>query len=143
MMRIHIENLCVAFAGRRVLNNLSFSIPSGGPSFLLGPSGSGKTTLLRAINRLNECLPECVTHGQVRLQLGGRWIDAFAGRSLADPAPAQWAVQKDGGVFDQFTGATITPRAVTAAVKRTLQYFEANRAALLAPAATGSEARHE
>ena len=72
-----------------------------------------------------------------------RWIDAFAGRSLADPAPAQWAVQKDGGVFDQFTGATITPRAVTAAVKRTLQFFEANREALLAPAATGSEARHE
>lgn len=72
-----------------------------------------------------------------------RWIDAFAGRSLADPAPAQWAVQKDGGVFDQFTGATITPRAVTAAVKRTLQFFEANREALLAPAATGSDTRHE
>jgi Na+-translocating ferredoxin:NAD+ oxidoreductase subunit G len=72
-----------------------------------------------------------------------RWIDAFAGRSLGDPAPAQWAVKKDGGAFDQFTGATITPRALTAAVKRTLQYFEANRAALLAAAATGSEARHE
>lgn len=77
-MAIHIENLCVTFADRRVLNNLNFSIPSGGPSFLLGPSGSGKTTLLRAINRLNECLPECVTHGQVRLQLDGRWIDAYA-----------------------------------------------------------------
>ncbi len=72
-----------------------------------------------------------------------RWIDAFAGRSLGDPAPAQWAVQKDGGVFDQFTGATITPRAVTAAVRRTLQYFEANREALLAAAATGSETRHD
>ena len=72
-----------------------------------------------------------------------RWIDAFAGRSLGDPAPAQWAVKKDGGAFDQFTGATITPRAVTAAVKRTLKYFEANREALLAGAATGSETRHE
>lgn len=72
-----------------------------------------------------------------------RWIDAFAGRSLGDPAPAQWAVKKDGGAFDQFTGATITPRAVTAAVRRTLQYFEANREALLAAAATGSESRHE
>ncbi len=72
-----------------------------------------------------------------------RWIDAFAGRSLADPAPAQWAVKKDGGAFDQFTGATITPRAVTAAVRRTLQYFEANREALLAAAATGSETGHE
>ncbi len=72
-----------------------------------------------------------------------RWIDAFAGRSLGDPAPAQWAVKKDGGAFDQFTGATITPRAVTAAVRRTLQYFEANREALLAAAATGSETGHE
>jgi electron transport complex protein RnfG len=72
-----------------------------------------------------------------------RWIDAFAGRSLGDPAPAQWAVKKDGGAFDQFTGATITPRAVTAAVRRTLQYFEANREALLAAAATGSETRHD
>jgi Na+-translocating ferredoxin:NAD+ oxidoreductase subunit G len=72
-----------------------------------------------------------------------RWIDAFARRSLGDPTPAQWAVQKDGGAFDQFTGATITPRAVTAAVRRTLQYFEANREALLAAATTGSETRHE
>lgn len=72
-----------------------------------------------------------------------RWIEGFAGRSLGDPDAALWAVKKDGGVFDQFTGATITPRAVTAAVKRTLQYFEANRAALLAPAATGSERGHE
>lgn len=72
-----------------------------------------------------------------------RWIEGFAGRSLGDPDAALWTVKKDGGVFDQFTGATITPRAVTAAVKRTLQYFEANRAALLAPAATGSERGHE
>ena len=72
-----------------------------------------------------------------------RWIDAFAGRSLGDPAPAQWAVKKDGGVFDQFTGATITPRAVTAAVRRALEYFQANREALLAAAATGSETSHE
>ena len=70
-------------------------------------------------------------------------IDAFVGRSLGDPVPEQWTVKKDGGVFDQFTGATITPRAVTAAVKRTLQYFEANREALLADAATRSETGHE
>lgn len=72
-----------------------------------------------------------------------RWIEGFAGRSLGDPDAALWTVKKDGGVFDQFTGATITPRAVTAAVKRALQYFEANRATLLAPAATGSERGHE
>lgn len=52
------------------------------------------------------------------------WVLVFTGRSLADPPPARWAVRRDGGDFDQFTGATITPRAVVAAVRRALQYFE-------------------
>ncbi len=59
------------------------------------------------------------------------WVLGFDGRSLVDPEPEQWAVTKDGGVFDQFTGATITPRAVIAAVRRALEYFDANREALL------------
>ena len=61
------------------------------------------------------------------------WVLGFNGRSLADPLPEYWKVKKDKGAFDQFTGATITPRAVTAAVKRSLEYFKANRARLLAP----------
>ena len=59
------------------------------------------------------------------------WILGFNGKSLQEPAPELWAVKKDKGVFDQFTGATITPRAVTAAVKRSLEYFDNNRAELL------------
>ncbi len=59
------------------------------------------------------------------------WVDGFLGKSLADPEPAQWRVKKDGGVFDQFTGATITPRAVTSAVHKALQYFEDNRKRLI------------
>ncbi|MEQ3777100.1 MAG: FMN-binding protein, partial [Alcanivorax sp.] len=39
-------------------------------------------------------------------------------------------VKKDGGQFDSFTGATITPRAVVGAVHRALQYFDANRDAV-------------
>lgn len=65
------------------------------------------------------------------------WILGFAGRSLGDPPAAQWAVRKDGGVFDQFTGATISPRAVVKAVKRTLIYFDAHRDALFADGASG------
>jgi electron transport complex protein RnfE len=45
------------------------------------------------------------------------WILGFNGLSLSNPAPDKWAVRKDGGKFDQFSGATITPRAVIAAVK--------------------------
>lgn len=55
------------------------------------------------------------------------WILKFKGLSLTNPADSQWAVKKDGGEFDQFTGATITPRAVVTAVKKSLQFFEQNR----------------
>ncbi len=58
------------------------------------------------------------------------WILGFNGHSLDNPTLPGWAVKKDKGVFDQFTGATITPRAVVAATLRVLQYAEANRAAL-------------
>ena len=60
------------------------------------------------------------------------WIHRFAGRSLADPPPAGWKVCKDGGEFDQFTGATVTPRAVVGAVRDALTYFERHRTELLA-----------
>lgn len=59
------------------------------------------------------------------------WILSFTGRSLNNPQPDKWAVKKDGGVFDQFTGATITPRAVVKAVKQGLGFFAAHRALLL------------
>lgn len=46
------------------------------------------------------------------------WITHFAGKKIAGASDTHWAVKKDGGDFDQFTGATITPRAVVNAVKR-------------------------
>jgi len=55
------------------------------------------------------------------------WILQFKGLSLTNPSESRWKVKKDGGDFDQFTGATITPRAVVTAVKKSLQYFEKNR----------------
>ncbi|HSN70432.1 MAG TPA: electron transport complex subunit RsxG [Steroidobacteraceae bacterium] len=58
------------------------------------------------------------------------WLETFVGRSLGDPPADDWAVRKDGGAFDQFTGATITPRAIVNAVRRTLEYFERERAAI-------------
>ena len=60
------------------------------------------------------------------------WILGFNGKSLDNPSQSNWAVHKDGGEFDQFAGATITPRAVVAAVYRALEYFRANKNYLLA-----------
>lgn len=59
------------------------------------------------------------------------WIMRFAGRSLGDPAPERWKVRRDGGDFDEFTGATVTPRAVVRAVASCLEYFRQHRDALL------------
>lgn len=61
------------------------------------------------------------------------WILGFNGRSLDDPPRARWTVRRDGGDFDQFTGATITPRAVVKAVRNALLYFEKNGQALFVP----------
>ena len=63
------------------------------------------------------------------------WILGFAGKSLHNPENAGWAVERDGGDFDQFTGATITPRAVVKAVHNALLYFAANRQSLFSAAA--------
>lgn len=59
------------------------------------------------------------------------WIHGFDGQSLGQPPLQDWQVKKDGGDFDQLTGATITPRAVVRAVARGLQFFELNRGLLL------------
>lgn len=58
------------------------------------------------------------------------WILQFSGLSINQPVESKWKVKKDGGEFDQFTGATITPRAVVSAVKRALDFFNSNRAQL-------------
>ena len=55
------------------------------------------------------------------------WVLSFNGKSLFNPSPDKWGVKKDGGEFDQFTGATITPRAVVKKVKTVLEYFETHR----------------
>ena len=60
------------------------------------------------------------------------WILGFTEKSLLNPAENQWKVKKDGGYFDQFTGATITPRAIVKAVRNTLLYFRTHKQTLFA-----------
>lgn len=71
------------------------------------------------------------------------WITSFADKQLLSENDSRWAVAKDGGMFDQFTGATITPRAVVKAVKQAVQYFEHNKDSLLTrPNACAIEEEH-
>ena len=67
------------------------------------------------------------------------WIHTFDGLSLQSPTADQWSVKKDGGAFDQFTGATITPRAVVRSVKDALMFFDTHRDLLLYGAAIPEE----
>lgn len=58
------------------------------------------------------------------------WILGFNEKSLGNPNEKGWKVKRDGGEFDQFTGATITPRAVVKAVHDALLYFDQNKGML-------------
>ena len=60
------------------------------------------------------------------------WIRQFDRRSLRSPVANGWKIKRDGGEFDQLTGASVTTRAIVKAVKETLQYFGANAAAVFA-----------
>jgi electron transport complex protein RnfG len=106
-----------------------------------GQGYAGDISLILGVNARGEILGTRVLAHAETPGLGDKieasrddWILGFNGLSLEDPAPDRWAVKKDGGSFDQFTGATITPRAVVKAVKEGLQFFQAHRDTLLASA---------
>ena len=67
------------------------------------------------------------------------WITGFDGKSLDNPSSSGWHVQRDGGEFDQFTGATITPRAVVGAVHNALKFYRQHRAEIFKQTKTGEE----
>lgn len=102
---------------------------------------AGPVKLVMGINAQGEVLGvRVLSHAEtpglgdkIELQKSN-WILSFTGRSFANLPRDKWAVKKDGGTFDQFSGATITPRAVVKAVKGGLDFFAANMTALFAKA---------
>jgi Na+-translocating ferredoxin:NAD+ oxidoreductase subunit G len=65
--------------------------------------------------------------GDAFVQRDPQWLPRFRGLSLTNPPQQRWTVRRDGGDFDAFTGATITPRAIVKEVRRTLEYYQANQ----------------
>jgi Na+-translocating ferredoxin:NAD+ oxidoreductase subunit G len=100
----------------------------------IAPNGySGNIHLLVGVDTGGRVLGVRVTEHRETPGLGddieadrSDWIHGFRGRSLDDPPLAMWRVRRDGGAFDQFTGATVTPRAVVEAVRSALVYFQEN-----------------
>ena len=107
----------------------------------IAPDGySGAINMIMGVDRDGNILGVRVLSHKETPGLGDKievaksdWILSFAGRSLDNLTPVQWAVKKDGGVFDQFTGATITPRKTVQAIHRGLQLFKAHQAQLINP----------
>lgn len=108
------------------------------------PDGySGNIRLLVAVNQ-DQTLAgvRVITHKETpglgdKIETGkDDWITRFTGKAIGSPPLEGWAVRKDGGEFDQFSGATITPRAVVNATKRVLLWAQNNLPSAFANPAT-------
>ncbi len=105
---------------------------------VVSPKGyNGEIKILVAINYNGELAGVRVVRHRETPGLGdgieerrSNWIHQFDGKSLGHPDIKQWRVKKDGGVFDQLTGATITPRAIVDAVRQALLHYREHRDAL-------------
>ena len=92
---------------------------NGNISFWLGVNTAGEILGVRVISH-----KETPGLGD-KIETGvSDWIHTFAGKSLANLQETDWAVKKNGGIFDQFSGATITPAAVIEGVETGLVHFE-------------------
>lgn len=107
---------------------------------------AGEISLLMAVDRDGAVLGVRVLKHVETPGLGDKieiaknpWIKSFDGKSLGNPAAEKWAVKKDGGIYDSFAGATITPRAVVRGVKGGLEYFAAHRQEIMAQGPTPAD----
>jgi len=124
--------------GRPVALILAVTAPhgySGDINLMVGIMNNGQLSGVRVLShRETPGLGDRIERGK------SDWILDFEGRSLTNPLLAQWAVKKDGGSFDQLTGATITPRAITETVKWSLLYVQQHHERLFSLPSDASDA---
>lgn len=128
------ENETLVYLGRMdgKVNAVSFRLVAAG-------GYSGAISLIMGVDRDGNVLGvRVISHAETpglgdKIEVSkSNWILNFEGHSLQNLTIEQWAVKKDGGVFDQFSGATITPRAIVKSVYRGLLFFKKHRSELLA-----------
>lgn len=116
----------------------------------IAPDGyNGNIKLIVGVNTQGEVLGvRTLTHQETpglgdKIELRkSNWVNQFVGKVLDSQDDKQWLVKKDGGDFDQFTGATITPRAYVKAVKNVVWYFNNNQAQIFSQP-LNCEAKHD
>ena len=105
---------------------------------LIGVDADSKVTAVRAVRyRETPGLGDMINHEK------SKWIEQFRGKSLLVPPRETWLVKQDEGQFDSITGATVTSRAVVAAVKNALLYFEQHRDDIYRAATEAAAGEHE
>ncbi len=132
---LHLEQPQTAYRARFNQQDVAVIFP------VIAPNGySGKIKLLVAIEPNGILAGVRVLQHKETAGLGDAieknksdWIDVFMQRSLSNTLSSAWQVKRDGGEFDQFTGATITPRAVVKAVHNALLYYEHHKSQLFSP----------
>jgi electron transport complex protein RnfG len=127
------NDIKTAYIARKQNNVVAFAMTSTAPN-----GYSGNIELIVGININAKITGVRVLKHKETPGLGDKieinkndWVTIFNGKTLTPENDSRWTVIKDGGMFDQFTGATITPRAVVIAVKNTLSYFQTNKQSLL------------
>ncbi|MBE8168071.1 MAG: electron transport complex subunit RsxG [Shewanella sp.] len=101
---------------------------------VIAPDGyNGAIKLTMAVNNQNELLGvRTLTHNETpglgdKIMLSkSDWVNFFTDKPIIDTNKKDWKVKKDGGVIDQFSGATITPRAYAKAVSKASLYLRDN-----------------
>ena len=128
------ETESVAYRARLGNNNTAVILSPVAPGGYNGPIGllvgiyeNGTIAGVRVTNHR-----ETPGLGDAMEESRSDWVFGFDKKSLLDPDEKQWKVKRDGGHFDQFTGATVTPRTIVKAVKNTLLYFSKSRKHLFA-----------
>lgn len=112
--------------------------PTGAVITCIAPDGyNGDIGLLVGLSYNGNIVGVRVTHHNETPGLGddietrkSDWIYSFDNLIVGDIKPEEWNVKKEGGRFDQFTGATITPRAIVSSVYRVSLWYQQNREAV-------------
>lgn len=117
MIEDRISKICVAKKNNKItayaFETSTTEGYTGTIRLLVGLTPKGKILGVRVIE--HQETPGLGDKIELRIS---NWILSFSNRQIIPNNLSDWAVKKDGGKFDQFAGATITPRAVVNQVKR-------------------------
>ncbi len=136
-----VDVFVVSDQGRPVATVIASVAPHGYNApidLLVGIGADARVTGVRAVRHR-----ETPRLGDLIDRAKSAWIDQFRGKALFEPPAEAWHVRQDEGQFDSITGATVTSRAVVAAVRNALLYFDQHRDDIYRAAAQAAATDHD